>query len=596
MPLDGTVISAIANELRPVLMGNRIEKIYQPESDELLISLRHQRNNVRLLLSAHNQYPRIQLTSSTRNNPSQPPVFCMLLRKHLSGGRIVGIEQPHFERMLILHVEGTDELNQTTKRGLVIEMMGKHSNIILVDMETNQIIDSIKRIPLHISRKRQVLPGLRYEFPPSDKVSPLTTTTIESFEEAIILHVQQSLKNMIIGSFNGFSPPIALEIIHRSLLDPEQRWEGLTTQEQQKVVDSFFLIQQLVSDGAFTPVIYQQNESGKYMDFSVLPMLHLSHLNMLETHSVSELLDMYYGQKDHQERLHQRSQDLRKTVTIKRNRLTHKLQNLLHDEENAARADKDKMKADLIMANIHTIQPGQKTVKAINYFEESQPEIDIVLDTRKSASQNAQSLYKRYQKSKTALVEIAHQRKKTLQEIMYLDQILLSIEQADSLQDMEMIRKELVEMNYLKHKPSKNKKSSSMGESKPLVFYSSKKHVIRVGKNNVQNELVTFKLSKKNDLWFHVKDLPGSHVVLSLEQEAPSSNEIIEAALLAAYYSKGRQSSNIPVDYTWCKYVRKQRGAQPGMVIYEHHQTIYITPKESLVEKIRQNEEKSGLR
>lgn len=589
MPLDGTVLSALASELKPILVGSRVEKIYQPEPDELVISFRHLGSSVRLLLSAHNQYPRVQVLNASKSNPAVPPVFCMLLRKHLTGSRLLNIEQPYFERMLVFTVTGTDELNQQTRRSLVVEMMGKHSNIILIDAETRQIIDSIKRIPLHISRKRQVLPGLMYDFPPSKKASPLDITTQTEFKEIVSFYQQNSLKNLMISAFNGISPPIAQEIIARASLDPEDRWLELTTEQQNGLSREFFKLQSAINNAQFKPILYRHLETDRYMDFSVIVLHHLEEVAMIEVPNVSTLLETYYGQKDHSDRLQQRSQDLRKTIGIKRNRLAQKLQNLHLDEEKALRASDDKMRADLIMSNIHRISTGQQKFIAVNYFDAKEPEVEILLNERKTAAQNAQELYKRYQKSKTALIEIARQKTRASSEIMYLDQILLSIEQADSLQDLDMVRGELVGSGYLKAKPSKLKKNKALVENKPLSFYSSHNQVIRVGKNNLQNDQLTFKLSKKTDLWFHAKDLPGSHVVLSLDQKQPASEEIIEAATLAAYYSKGRLSSKVPVDYTWCRYVKKQRGALPGMVIYQHQQTIYVTPSESVVNKIASN-------
>lgn len=580
MPLDGSVVAAIRNELEPIVIDSRIDKIYQPEPDELIITIRYQRSNIRLLLTAHNQYPRVQMTNTLRQNPAQPPVFCMLLRKHLGGGRVVRLEQPDFERMLIFHVQGTDELNQPTHKKLIVEMMGKHSNIILVDASNNQIVDAIKRIPLHISRKRQVLPGLFYEFPPSEKCSPLEVSSTHDFYAIMESHENQGLKNGLISTFNGLSPPMAVEIIHRASLDPDQRWSELTKAEKNLFCDAYLQIHEMFTHSIFSPVIYRQAETGKYMDFSVIPMTHLPNVECISFESVSKLLESFYDYKDHSDRLHQRSQDLRKTLSIKKNRMSHKLQNLQHDEEKALRASQDKLKADLIMANIHTIKPGQTCVTVMNYLDPDQSLLEITLDSMKTPSQYAQVLYRRYQKSKVALVEIEKQRRKTEMELQYLDQIIHTLEQAESLQDLEILRNELVDAGYLKKKLGRKKPSQMKLASKPLSYLTSQGRLIRVGKNNIQNEEVTFKLGKKMDLWFHVKDLPGSHVVLALENQQPTNEEIKQAALLAAYYSKGRLSNKVPVDYTWCKYVKKQRGARPGMVTYAHHQTIFVTPSE----------------
>ncbi len=592
MPLDGSVIAALQSELAPFAVSSRIEKIYQPEADELIITFRHQRNSMKLLLSAHNQYPRVQLTEAVKQNPAQPPVFCMLLRKYMVGARITRIEQPHFERMLVFHVLGTDELNQETHSQLIVEMMGKHSNIILVDAATNIILDSIKRIPLHISRKRQVLPGLPYEMPPSEKLNPLDGFSKEDFFSLMESEPHTKVMRLLMNAFNGISPQVAVEICHRADLDSETEWALLEPSEKERLASSFQQFISLIKDADFSPKIYINSETGQFVDFSVLPLTHLTTLKEMPAKSVSSMLETFYGQKDHQNRLQQRSQDLRKNLTLKKNRLSHKLQNLYHDEEKANRSLQDKVKADLIMANLHQIPMGESTFQAVNYYDEAQPTISIHLDERKTPALNAQQYYKRYRKAKTALVEIRKQRRKTMLELKYLDQIILSVEHADTLEDLEMIRQELIEAGYLKRKSTKKKDAASSMKSMPLTFISSENHQIMVGKNNLQNEIVTFRLGKKNDLWFHVKDLPGSHVVLMLGNEDASDQEIMEAALLAAYYSKGRQSSNVPVDYTLCRHVKKQRAARPGMVIYEHHQTIFVTPAEDEMRPILRTQKK----
>ena len=583
MPFDGSVVAAIQSELEPIALQGRIDKVYQPEPDELILTFRQQKNNFRLLLSAHNQYPRVQIIETPRENPSQPPAFCMLLRKHLIGGRLTRIEQPDFDRRLVFHIHGNDDLNQLTYKQLIVEMMGKHSNIILVDGLNQQILDSIKRIPLHISRKRQVLPGLLYESPPSTKVSPLMISSESDFYQTLEQANDIQVKNALMSRFNGLSPMLTMEIIHRSTLDHQSRWNDLSINEQRKLYGAFRSIMLQIKNGQFNPMIFQLPDSGKYQDFSVIPLTHLQHWNSFNVVSPSQMLEEFYGRKNHQDRLHQRSHDLRKIVTIKRNRLTHKMQNFLHDEEKAQRSTRNKKIADLIMANLGQIPPGSASASVIDYYHENQPSTAIQLDPKMTPSQNAQQLYKKYQKAKTALQEISRQRIKTKYEIQYLDQVIHTLEEAETLQDLDVIREELVENGYLKRKATGKKIHKQLKSSQPLTYHTSANHTIRVGKNNLQNEMLTFQLSKKNHLWFHVKDLPGSHVVLMADSREVTAEEIKQAALLAAYYSKGRQSSNVPVDYTLCRNVRKQRSSRPGMVIYDNHQTIFVTPDESAI-------------
>jgi predicted ribosome quality control (RQC) complex YloA/Tae2 family protein len=377
MPLDGSVIAALQSELAPFVVSSRIEKIYQPEADELIITFRQQRTSMKLLLSAHNQYPRVQITEAVKQNPAQPPVFCMLLRKYLAGGRITKIEQPYFERMLVFHVQGTDELNQETHSQLIIEMMGKHSNIILVDADTNVILDSIKRIPLHISRKRQVLPGLTFEMPPSEKLNPLDDLAQKDFFALMESEPHTKVMRLLMNAFNGISPLVAVEICHRADLDSETEWDLMKPGEKERLAASFQQIISLVKGAHFSPNIYFNSETGQFVDFSVIPLTHLTTLDTLPAKSVSSMLETFYGQKDHQNRLHQRSQDLRKNLTLKKNRMSHKLQNLYHDEEKANRSLQDKVKADLIMANLHLIPIGESTFEAVNYYDEAQSAISI---------------------------------------------------------------------------------------------------------------------------------------------------------------------------------------------------------------------------
>ncbi|SDY92846.1 Rqc2 family fibronectin-binding protein [Tindallia californiensis] len=588
MPLDGSMVLALKTELEKEVLNHRIDKIHQPESDELIIITRGQGQNKKILLSAHSKFPRIHLTTLTKINPTTPPMFCMLLRKHLIGNRVIRIHQPSLERIIELEIEGTDELNQLSKKRLIIEMMGKHSNIILVDDQNNSIMDSIKRIPLHISRKRQILPGLPYQYPPSDKYNPFEVIDFKEWLHAMHSSEERSIEKDLLTTFAGISPSLAKELCYQSSLDSNRLFHALLDKEKEALYRSYSNWLNLLHQKELIPIAYQ-GESHHYRDISALSMEHFEPLHRIVFDNFSHLLEKYYHLKDEYQRLHQKSQDLRKNMTIKRNRTAQRFQNLNNDLSKARKASEDKIKADLIMANMHQIRQDQEFLETYNYFDENQSSIRILLNKSKTPAQNAQSYYKRYQKSKKANIEITRQITKTRQELDYLDQILLFIEQAETLQDLEEIRQELIKSGYTKQKTNhKNIRSSGKKqESGILHFQTEEGRDLYVGKNNYQNEKVTFSIAEKNDLWFHVKDFPGSHVILkSGQNELPS--EVLEiAAMLAAYYSKGRMGQNVAVDYTKCRHVRKQRGAQPGMVIYDHHRTLYVTPDESIIGQLK---------
>ncbi|RQD70328.1 MAG: fibronectin/fibrinogen-binding protein [Tindallia sp. MSAO_Bac2] len=588
MPLDGSMVLALKTELEKEVLNHRIDKIHQPEADEIIVITRGQGQNKKILLSAHSKYPRIHITNLTKTNPATPPMFCMLLRKHLIGNRIIGIYQPSLERIIELEMEGTDELNQLSKKRLIIEMMGKHSNIILVDNQNQNIMDSIKRIPIHISSKRQILPGLPYQYPPSDKLNPFGVRDFSEWLHAMQSSQGRSLEKDLLTIFAGISPSLAKELCYKASLDSERLFNTLMDNEKEALYLSFAKWVGLLQQKNLIPITYQ-NDSGHYQDIASFPMEHVGYPHHLVFDTFSQMLEEYYRIRDEHQRLQQKSQDLRKNMTIKRNRTAQRLQNLNNDLEKARKASEDKIKADLIMSNLHHIQQGQDFLETYNYFDEKQPLIKIPLNKAKTPAQNAQKFYKRYQKSKKANIEIKRQIKKTHRELEYLDQVLLFIEQAESLQDLEEVRHELVEAGYIKRKSvgKKSKLSGKTQESGILHFQTEEGIDLYVGKNNYQNEKVTFGIAGKNDLWFHVKDFPGSHVILKSGQKDPSDEILKTAAILAAYYSKGKMGQNVAVDYTRCRHVRKQRGNQPGMVIYDHHQTLYVTPDESIIDQLK---------
>lgn len=591
MSFDGLVVSAVVEELNRLIPTGRIEKIYQPELDEIHIIFRSLGKNHRLLLTSHSNYPRAHLTSINKENPMSPPSFCMLLRKNLTGGRIVSVSQPNFERIIQFDIEALDELNIKKSKSLYIEMMGKHSNIILVDKETNKIIDSIRRISFDMSRFRQVFPGLQYEMPPiNDKLSPLLIDSQNIMMKHLKREEQIPTYKSIYLFFTGISPLISREICFRAQVDMDKPPEQLTHEEANRLYLSFVTIMDSVHNQNFEPAIYEDLNANKYIDFSAVPISHYDLYEKKNFDSISELLENFYSVNDHKERMKQKSQTLRKKVSTKLERLYNKIQNLNRDYSKAQKGESYRIKGDLITANLYRIEKGQDEVEVENFYSEELETIKITLDKRFSPSKNAQLNYKKYNKSKNALVEVGKQIEITKVEIDYLEQIQNSINQCTSLQDLEEVIIELVENGYMKKKITKVKQQARKGTGY-LSFTSSDGFTILVGKNNKQNEEVTFKLSSKTDIWLHVKGLPGSHVIIKLDEKELSDTALLEAASLAAYYSKGKDSSKVAVDYTERKNVKKPGGSKPGMVIYESNSTILVDSFEKNISHIKIAEE-----
>ena len=583
MALDGTLLYSLKNELENLLIDGKVDKIHQPEKDEIHLLIRSQKTNYRLLLSAHSNYPRVHLTRINKTNPKKAPDFCMLLRKTLQNGRIRSIEQPYFDRVLKITIDSYDELNILQPKELIIEMMGKHSNILLVNGENGKIIDSIKRVGMEVSSLRQVLPGISYEHPPLDKTSPFDIDSLRTFKEVISSPSTETLIKGLFGNIIGFSPLISRELIERAGLDEDLPLHSLKDenfydlyQEYKKLLDS-------LKKPEVSPAVYLEKDKPKA--FGIYPLTHLSVYEKKSFDRISEVLEYYYYTKDHRERLKQKSQDLRKTVSQRLQRLVNKYGKLEKDYKTAENAEEHKLKGDLVTANLHRMKKGDKKIEVQNFYDPEQKTVTIPLNVRMSPSENAQKFYKKYNKAKNALIEIRKQKIQTKREIEYLRGVLSSIDHAQDLSDIEEIREELEEQKILKAKKKTKKKKSS--PANPLAFETSDGLKVLVGKNNKQNEKITFKIAGKEDLWFHVKDQPGSHTVLLSEGKEPSEESILEAATLAAYYSKGQNATKVSVDYTRRKHVKSPKGSKPGMVIYENFSTILVDALEENIKTIK---------
>jgi predicted ribosome quality control (RQC) complex YloA/Tae2 family protein len=583
MALDGTLLYGLKNELENLLIDGKVDKIHQPEKDEIHLLIRNQKINYRLLLSAHSNYPRIHLTTMQKTNPKKAPSFCMLLRKTLQNGRIRSIEQPFFDRVIKITIDSYDELNILQPKELIVEMMGKHSNILLVDGESGKIIDSIKRVGMEVSSLRQVLPGLSYEHPPLDKTSPFGIDSLARFKETLTRSPKDSLIKGIFGNIIGFSPLISRELIERAGLDEDLSVRVVTDEGYYGLYQEYKKLLEALKSHTVSPAVYVDNDKPKA--FSIYPLTHLSIYQRKDFDRISQVLEFYYYTKDHKERLKQKSQDLRKTVNLKLQRLVNKYGKLEKDYKNAENAEEHKLKGDLVTANLHRMTKGDREIEVQNFYDPQLKTVKIPLNIRMSPSENAQKFYKKYNKAKIALIQIRKQQLQTRKEIEYLQGILSSIDHAQDLSDIEEIREELEEEKIVKaKKKSKNKKPSP---AKPLAFETSQGLTVLVGKNNKQNDKITFKISGKEDLWFHVKDQPGSHTVMLLEGKEPSDQSILEAATLAAFYSKGQNATKVSVDYTQRKHVKSPKGAKPGMVIYDNFSTILVDALEENIKSIK---------
>lgn len=586
MSFDGIVVKSLVGELREKLIDSKIDKVYQPEKDEVCLKIRSKEGACKLLLSASASHPRVYIANKyEKTNPKKAPVFCMTLRKYIQGGVIVGIDQVGFERIIKISVESYDELREKTCKDLYIEIMGKHSNIILVSDLEGKVIDSIKRVPLSVSRARQVLPGVSYELPPSqDKLNPLDIIDVDKFT----LRINRSkgpVFKAIYGNILGLSPLLAREVCVRVGLEANTEVEDLSNEDIRSLVDCINTIFDDLDKNKVYPSIIIDKKRDKIVEFSSIRLSQYKDLTEIYDDSISTILEDYYLAKDKKDRINQRASSMKKNLSLKLDRVKHKIDKQMIELNESENADKYRIKGELITSYIYMIKEGMDKVVLENFYDNNK-EIEIDLRVNLSPSENAQKYFKKYNKLKNAGEEISKQMVINIQEKEYLENTLLSIENCDDARELKEIREELIREGYIKSykMPKKdNKPGTDMRK-----FTSCQGKLIIVGKNNKQNDYLTLRLADNEDLWFHTKDIPGSHVLIKSAGMTVTDEELIEAATLAAYYSKARMSSNVPVDYTMRKNVKKPSGAKPGMVIYEKNKTIYVTPSDEAKAKIKQ--------
>ena len=553
MAYDGIITYAEAKELRERIVPGKIEKVYQPGPEDLLVHIHTQRGNVRLFVSCNSQSARVCLTEGSYTNPDQPPTFCMLLRKHLQGGRITDVRQKDAERIMEIDIEAQNELGFSVCRRLIIEIMSKHSNIVLVDLETGKIIDAIKRISIDVNRYRQLLPGVVYKYPPAQDKLPFNEVTAESE----LPHDDRALMSRVAG----ISPAISREIAE----DPGRRLSEILAS---------------VEDGSSRARVYI-DEKDIPREFHITGLSEFEGLECRLFDTLSECVDFYYSNREQSNLVRQKSQPLLKSVQASLSKALLKKKKLSEDLLTAENSEKYRLYGELLTANLHLIKPGDRKVTVTNYYDGS--EITIPLDEKISASANSQRYFKKYSKARTAIHEKQAQLEDNEKDIQYLESVIQNIEAADNVPLLDSIRDELEQTGYVRRRQKAAQRKKKGAGPEPLKYTLSDGTQVLVGRNNIENDWLTMKFASKTDVWMHTKDIPGSHVIVRLD-DGRNVNDlpaelIYEAASIAAYHSKAGSGDNVPVDYVPVRYVKKPNGSKPGMVIFTHNQTVYVKPQ-----------------
>ena len=560
MAFDGLMTQTVANELKTQLVAGRINKIYQLSNHEILMQIRANGKNQKLLFSTHSSYARLQLTKLDYQYPDEPPMFCMFLRKHLEGGIIYNIEQIHDDRIIKFTVRHINELGDQMIKFLYIEIMGKHSNLILTD-SNHRILDTIKHISPLVNRYRSLQPGANYILPPTQKKQNPFSVTLDQFIQ--VMNSDERYDKQLVKYFAGLSPLIAREIIYRS--------------NSEKLVDLFNSFQKIMHEIQTHPSPHVM--IGEKESYYLLPLYHLE-ATLIPCESIWEMFDRFYFGKDERDRIKQQFFDIERFIKQEFDKNTKKLNKLNEELIHSEKADQYKIQGELILANLYQIKRGESQVRVQNFYSQTMEPITIKLDPILSPSENAQKYFQKYNKAKNSVNYILEQIELTEKEISYFETLLIQIETA-SLKDAYEIKEELENAGYLRKRQTKKRKTNN----KPSIekYLSDDQIEIYVGKNNLQNDYLTHKLARRYEWWFHAKDMPGSHVLVRSDEDELSETTIRTAAQLAAYFSKGRISSSVPVDYTRIRHVKKIPAAHLGLVTYENQKTIYIDPEESFI-------------
>lgn len=579
MPFDAIFLSAVAQELRQKILGLRIEKIQQPARDTVILQLR---GKEKLLLSANVNRPRIHLSTAGYENPAQPPMFCMLLRKHLSGGRIAAIDQPPAERVVDLSVDCTDEMGIPCRKHLILELMGRNSNLILT-AEDGHIIDCLRRVDLEMSELRQVLPGLFYRQPPRQgRRLPGETGEEEILSLLCQINSSKRLDKWLIESFDGFSPLVARELSYDFSGETDT---DLLTLNLEKLAE---YLQGQFCRTDYRPILLSRE--GQPSDYSYRPIFQYgSFMQCSEEDSFSRLLDLFYSKTEHSDRMRQKTQTLRKSLTTLRERTLRKLELQRKEYESTLDRESLRQKGDIVTANLHAISRGQTLLRTEDFYHDM-VEIEIPLKPELSPQQNAARYYKEYTKAKNGEKILSQQIRQGELEADYLGTVLDELSRVENEADLAEIRMELEQGGYVRRESKKQQKQPKTQPVRPMEFRSSDGYTIYVGKNNRQNDLLSLKMARKDDLWLHIQKFHGTHVIIVCGGTEPPDQTVTEAAQLAAFYSQAREGQNVPVDVTPVRFLKKPNGAKPGMVVYDKYRTVIVTPEEALAERLRVRE------
>ena len=556
MAFDGIVTRAMVRELQDRILLGKIEKVYQPEADELVFHIHTKNGNVKLLASAGSAHARVCFITENPVNPPAPLAFCMLLRKHLQGGRITAITQKDSERIIEISLETLNELGFTMSKKLIFEIMGKHSNIVLMDIASGKIIDSIKRVSFDVNRVRQILPGMIYQYPPAQDKIPFLEISAEQLEAL------PADGKTILRSVGGIAPAFAEELALRAGV---QRSGYLSD-----------VLAAIESPNHADARVYL-DESGAPIDFYPVALSELEEsCTVQHFDDLSSAMEFYFGKKESSNQGRQKSHNLIRSVNALLDKMYLKKKRLSEDLLKAENSEDLRLYGELLTANIHLIQPGMKSVEVTNYYDGST--LSIPLDVKLSPSKNAQHYFKKYGKAKTAIKEKQIQLDENEAEIKYLESVLSFLENTDDVLEIESIRAELVETGYVRRRRQAGGFKEKKYKPAPYRYMLSNGMSVLVGRNNKENDILTFKTAGNKDLWLHTKDIPGSHVIVQSGGVELDEEAVWEAAAIAAYHSKARTSENVPVDYVQIKYVKKPAGAKPGMVIFTNNRTVYVNP------------------
>ena len=595
MAFDGITTKHLIKELQETIVGGRIRKIYQPESDEIRMTINREKENYNLLISANANNPRVYLAEKLKENPGTPPSFCMVLRKHLLNGIIVDIVQHETDRVIEFSISGKNEFNDVVMKKLVVEIMGRNSNVILIDDKTDVsgerqegediILDSMKKVGSGSNRYRQILPGKVYIYPPESGRQNFLSLTEDRYYKMVAENSETVTERFWVQCFLGLSPIIAREFCFRAGLNPELKLKEFSKKQLGYLYQAFSEVMDEIEKGPNCGIYYFRRE---IIDFSTVNLHHMTDNECTAYTNVSKMLEAFYYIKDKKIRFKAKSANLRHQLDTLLKKNYKKLQNLHQDMDNSKKNEKNKLYGDLITANIYMIEKGMEEVSLVDYTDPEMKTVRVHLKVNETPSQNAQRFYKKYNKGKRAQIQLAEQIKTTEEQVYYLESLTGGLDQSTELNELDEIRHEFMHSEFNKKGLTSKEAKKKIAASKPLHFISSEGFDIYVGKNNYQNDYISTRLGVDEDCWLHVKDIPGSHVLVVANGRFITEDTLLEAGMLAAWHSKAKNSENVPVDYVEFKYLKKPKKSKPGMVIFTNQNTMYVTPNQDKIAAIQQ--------